>query len=690
MNGIGWITLLQVLSSSAPSDTLVVPLQEVIVTGTRTPTSILRTPAAVSMTDRRQYGDSRGISLQDALGLVPGVLAQSRAGAQDIRITIRGFGARGNGERSNAGSMRGVRIMTDGIPLTEPDGRTSPDLIDLGLADRVEIARSNSSTLYGNASGGVVHLRTNLQFSEPYFEFRERAGSFGYHREQGVGGFTAGGARGARGVAMLSNATFSGWRDHSDYNATLASMRMSAPLDDRTRIGLLLDGVSDLSRFPGPLTRSEMDSFPSQANARYVSRDERRRNLVGRVAVSLDRSMTPGRTLIANLFVEPKVLQRSERGRFRDFNRYHIGGSATLEDRRRYASQWQGATLLGFDEAFQDGSILFYNLNPDGSRGTDLAANKRESANSAGAFIQQEMTYREHWSLRLAARFDQIDYISADHISPQYDAEKTFTHWTPKGSLSYAFDRHTVYAAVGGGVEAPAFNEIDPPPPFDTLTSLNPFLEAMTSTTYEVGVKGDWVTQPGPRAIAYDVALYQIDVSNDIVPFAGGAFFKTAGASRRRGFELGMQWTPLKALVVNGTMTLSDNEYVDYQSDLGNYSGSEVPGLPRAAGAISASWTAAPGLSVGVSSTAVGEYFADDANTVDVPGYNVLGARVAYERGMGGTRLRAYVAGDNLTDVAHTASVFINPLRSPTQPTDYEAYEPGLPRSWSGGLTFTW
>ncbi|MGH7725581.1 MAG: TonB-dependent receptor plug domain-containing protein [Candidatus Eiseniibacteriota bacterium] len=178
--------------SPARADTLVVPLEQMNVTGSRIPETVLRTPAAVSLVERRDFTHSRLLGLDEALGGVPGVLAQSRAGAQDVRITIRGFGARGNGERSNAGTTRGVLILSDGVPLTEPDGRTSLDLADLGTASRIEISRSNASALYGNASGGVVHLRSNLDFPARFAEVAGRAGAFGFHRKQGALGLVSG------------------------------------------------------------------------------------------------------------------------------------------------------------------------------------------------------------------------------------------------------------------------------------------------------------------------------------------------------------------------------------------------------------------------------------------------------------------------------------------------------------------
>ena len=160
--------LLSLLLTSGTPDTAVVPMPEIVVSGSRVRESLMRTPAAVSVVNRSQFANGRAIGLDDVLSGIPGVLVQSRGGAQDVRITIRGYGARGNGERSNAGSMRGIRILSEGIPLSEPDGRTSLDLADVGAADVVEISRSNVSALYGNASGGVVNLRTDFGFDPAY------------------------------------------------------------------------------------------------------------------------------------------------------------------------------------------------------------------------------------------------------------------------------------------------------------------------------------------------------------------------------------------------------------------------------------------------------------------------------------------------------------------------------------------
>jgi iron complex outermembrane receptor protein len=667
-------------AAAAQPDTLVVPLQEVVVTGVRVPEAALRVPAAISIVDRSRFDATRGMSLRDALTSVPGVLAQSRSGGQDVRVTIRGYGARGNGERSNSGVTRGIRILTDGIPITEPDGRTAYDLVDLGATDRIEVSRSNASALYGSASGGVINLRTNLEFSSPWVEYRQQAGAWGFHREQALTGFAVGAGRG---VFSLDNTTFDGWRDHSLSTATRAHVRFTTPLEPGTRLGLLLDAVSDLNRFSGPLTREQVRSAPRQANAAFVRRDDRRRNRIGRMAVTLDRRVEDSQDLSFNLFVEPKALQRSERNRFRDFDRTHLGGAGVYQLRSHLTPALESRTSLGGDEAYQDGAVRFYDLTASGGRGTKLVANKREGANAAGGFLQEELIWNERWSARAALRYDVLWYIAQDFTDPTLDATKRFTHLTPKGSVAYSAADYTVYASLGGGVEAPAFNEIDPPPDLPA-TAFNPFLEPMRSTTWELGAKGRAAALPGRLGgLRYDAALYWIDVANDLVPQGGGLYFLTAGRTRRRGAELGLDWLPGERLLVSVTGTLSENRYLEYRNESSDYAGRRVAGLPRAAFSALARYVLASGLSGEVSAEHLGSYYADDANAAKADAYTLLNGSVGYSRAIGPRVVRAFIAGNNLTDEQYVASVFINGDVG-------QYYEPGLPRNWTFGLTLRW
>ena len=96
-------------------------LEPIVVTATRSNTSLAEVPAAVSVIDRSdiQLGLPT-VGFEEPLSRIPGVFAQNSANfAQDFRLSIRGFGTR------TAFGVREVKVLVDGIPETSPDGKPS-------------------------------------------------------------------------------------------------------------------------------------------------------------------------------------------------------------------------------------------------------------------------------------------------------------------------------------------------------------------------------------------------------------------------------------------------------------------------------------------------------------------------------------------------------------------------------------
>ena len=357
-------TSVAVAQRASTRDT-VITLPGVTVSATRNPSAILTTPLAITKLTAPELRSVSGFGLDEALSRVPGVIAQSRYGTSDIRLMIRGYGARGAGDRSNSGTSRGVRVLLDGFPETEPDGRTALDQLDLGTAEAVEVIRSNASSLWGNAAGGIVNVITTPSVTAaPSYEFQPIVGNFGLTRYAARTSMPIGGGTGVI-YANFTNTTFDGWRDHSDARRALVNGGAVGQVGDRTRLGLFLSAANNLMHVPGPLTQAQVDADPNQANATYLQRDERRYNRIGRLGVSVDHDVSSTLALSSMLYVNPKYLQRSERNTYRDFTRYHVGGN--LVARKSFAAGGtQSVLTLGMDEAYQDGAILFYTLTPTG------------------------------------------------------------------------------------------------------------------------------------------------------------------------------------------------------------------------------------------------------------------------------------------------------------------------------------
>lgn len=681
------------------TDSADVHLAPVTVTAMRSMTQIFAVPSAVTVIGKPKLENKRGYSLDEAIASVPGVFAQSRYGTSDIRLTIRGFGARGAGDRSNAGTSRGIRLLIDGIPETEPDGRTSFDLVDLAAASSIEVVRSNASALWGNAAGGVVSISTVPEFDNAFARATQMTGSYGFMRTALESGTMLGPAS----VAMtFTNTMQNGYREHSDSRRALINASVSSSLGAATDIGFFVTAADDLFHIPGPLTMEQALEAPRSANATYATRDERRYNRLARVGVTLSHDISDKSGMSGMLFVNPKVLQRSERGTFRDFNRHHLGGNLVYRTRAALDNGISLTTMIGGDGAIQDGSILFYSLTPQGTRGTELRDNKGEGATNTGVFAQERIALGKS-AIDVGARWDRIRYDYRNYINPRLDDVRDFARVTPRLGLNFrASPTHSFYASIGGGIEAPAGNETDPASTFgqDTVTAINPLLEPIQSTTYELGTKHLAVLGGALTAISYEVALYETRVTNEIVPYRGGRFYFTAGRAKRMGAELGATLTGAHNLEISGSATLSRNRYLTYTVDsvhygrpgrIADYAGNDIAGVPRAFYTLGVARTIADHVPVTLRAAlrGVGEYYIDDANAVKAPGYRLLNLTVATARSIaiGYFGVRAFLAADNVLNERYIGTAFVNPDVVKGVPV---AFEPGAARSWTASVSLGW
>jgi iron complex outermembrane receptor protein len=496
--------------------------------------------------------------------------------------------------------------------------------------------------------------------------------------------------------ATFVNTTFDGWRVNSDARRVMVNTGIVAPVGDKTRVRVHLTGANNLFHVPGPLNDVQVAADPKQANATYNTRDERRYNRLARLGASVEQDISPRATVTAMAYINPKYLQRSERGTFRDFTRYHAGANLAYNRTDTVSATVKNRFTMGLDQAYQDGAILFYSLSATQGRGTTLSDNKKEGAYNNGFFVEDEILLNDKLGISLGARADGISYYYKSFIRPKTDASRTFSQITPKVGLSYRLSpTRQVYANVGGGVEAPAGNETDPASTFgqDTVTALNPLLEPIRSYTYEVGTKHVLPVSGGViTGLSYDVAAYLTNVQNEIVPYRGGRFYFTAGEARRTGVEVSLSAQAKHGFRLDNALTLSKNTYEKYVVDsvhygkagaFADYSGNLIVGIPKWFYSSNLVWsesTAPLGLGFSVGVQGVGSYFADDANIVNVPASHLINASLRADRLVqaGGVTLKGFVTVENAGDRKFIGSAFLNPDIVSGKPL---AFEPGMPRA---------
>ncbi len=694
------ILTLSLNAKDVKKDTL--KAKEVVVTGLRYAESLIELPMSVTVLKGEDLLFNRGYGAEEVLNRVPGVLAQTRSGGTDMRLTIRGFGARGAGDRSNSGTSRGIKILLDGLPMTEPDGRTAFDLLDIDNASKIEIIRSNLSSVWGNAAGGVVNISTIPNFAKDYVQLDVQNGSFGYQK---YGLSAASNLDFGKAYIQASQTNFDGFRQHSEGSRLLLNAGLVSALSNKTTLDVHLTATQNKFNIPGPLTQDVFDLAYTSANDLYLTRKERRNNTLGRLGMNLMHNFDDNNTLQFSSFAETKFLERSERNTFRNFLRYHVGASVSYKNVTQITDEIKNTALVGFDEAYQDGGIMFFSLDANKNRGT-LQTNKREGANTLGAYIQDEIQYG-NLSVFLGGRLDAVSYHSANYLDGgvfknQPTDKKVFDKFIPRFGVNYKIDEsNSVFVSYGGGIEVPAGNETDPTPEFgnDTLFIINPLLDPIISTTTEIGWKLFLPQSSWYNNLDFTFAAFNIDVVNDIVPYRGGRYYFTAGKTNRKGVELGLNLQTEMGIKFNSAFTFMSTEYTDYKIDSaftspkspGNfavYNGNNIAGIPNSNYFVSIGYVAKSlnDLEFAFNVNGISKYFVDDANKIEVPAFTTLGFRLQTGTLINISEnmpLSLYVNMNNITDAKYAASAFINPDLVGGKPVYLES---GMPRNFIAGM----
>jgi iron complex outermembrane recepter protein len=601
-------------------------LDPVVVEATRLDKAIDRVPGAIGVVgkDDVQLGRQQ-LGLDESLVAVPGLFLQNRYNfAQDLRISIRGFGAR-------AGfGIRGVRIIVDGIPETLPDGQAGVDSIDLGSVERIEVLRGPASSLYGNASGGVINIISERGPDIPFVEARLAAGELNYRKYQ----LKTGGDTGRFNYMVnASQLVLDGYREQSETKNSQFNGNFTFQIDESAELAIRAH-FTDQPRAddPGALTRAEFDVDPRAANPSAVAFDAGEDLDQQRIGLVYKKS-----------FGELHELQLRNYYVWRDFlNRlpFTAGGSVMID---RFfagggASYTYGGDVLGrgnrlmlgvdYDRQDDDRSRFDNNLGIQG----DLTFEQNEQVTARGLFVQNEFDLTDSLALTLGLRHDRVEVDVSDRFLGDGDdsGRRTFSETSPMIGLVYALaPAASLYATVATAFETPTTTELANP---TGGGGFNQDLEPQQAANYEIGARGLL-----GRRTRYQLALFTTDVEDELVPFElegqpGRTFFANAGESRRRGVELGLQSRPGKGLQVVFAYTWSDFEFRQFTDTQGSdFAGNLIPGVPEHLLYGELSYWRPGGFYASLDALHVGRLYLNNANTDESGSYTVANFRAGFE-----------------------------------------------------------
>jgi iron complex outermembrane receptor protein len=630
--------------------------------------STLELPFAVS----RVVPDSgrpslKHVSFDEMLLALPGVSVANRNNpTQDPRISIRGFGAR------SAFGVRGVRVVRDGIPLTLPDGQTPIDYLDLESVGRIEVIRGSAGSLYGNAAGGVVDVRTIDPPSDVVAgRVTGYGGSYGLKRWAGSAGGTSGIVRYQGDVSRTEQ---DGFRRYARQQSTGGTGR-AIVAGSLGELALTYTGYdTPTAQNPGALTATEMRLDPRQADPAQVRKGARKAVTQSQIGLVATRRSASGLEISATAHYGWRTLDNPLTFAVVDVDRTTAGAAARITAPVR-ALGLEHRLSAGVDAQFQDDDRLnFSNCNfipplaaPTANcpvLGTERGVrtlDQRERVSGIGPFVRDEIAFAERYRLTLGARADVVKFRVDDNLiagtNPDDSGERTLHAVSPLvGFVARVGTLHSAYANVSTAFETPTATELANKP--DGSAGINPSLDPQYATTAEVGMKGALMGR-----VRYDASLFATRVKDELIPFevpggAGRRYFRNAGATRRRGAELGLS-AALGMTTVGMSYSYSDFFFTDYVVGASDLSDSRIPGVPnqQLSGYATWSWR---GFFATLEGQTAGGMFMDDANTLRSPSWEVANARVGGRWTVGTLSLAPVVAVSNLFDRAYAGSIVIN------------------------------
>ncbi|MCF8724708.1 iron complex outermembrane receptor protein [Nitrospina gracilis] len=651
-----------------------VVLQPIEVTATRTKKSPDDIPNSLRLIDRGAWQNHQpGATLEEFGVGAPGVFFQNRFNfAQDLRIAIRGFGAR------SPFGVRGIQVRVDGIPQTLPDGQTQLDSIDTSLIQRMEVLRGPSASLFGNASGGMISMTTR----EPQSNGLELAprqvfGSFGYSKTEMWAGRRE--ADFDYGV-FASRLGQTGWRRHSRMENLFAQLKVNLyGGSDSDWMVLFRKFYSPLTEDPGGLTLQQAEANPRQGAPR---------NLLFNAGEEVDQEQLAVRyrklpTAQDEWTVTAHLLRRdfenrlpfTSGGRVR-FDRW-VGGLAVQWQNDRKVADRANRFLAGIDYGIQNDDRQRFDNN-NGRQGA-LTFDQVERVQSVGPFFRNEWKMSEKWDIVVGGRWDWLHYRVDDKFGGDGDQSGSQTLSQGSGTAGVVYhlaDRHQVYANVASVFEAPTTTELINNP--SGAGGFNPNLQSQTSLSQELGLRGK------PADWEYEVAVFYIRSWDEITPFElpafpGRTFFRNAGKSRRLGLETRLATPMWHGLQAEAAYTYSDFEFEEFVANNVSLEGKTFPGVPVHHWEGRVSYTHPSGTFGQVRVQRVGRVFADNANTSSNAGYSLGQLLLGWEGKWECIEASLFAGVNNLFDDRYNANVRINAAFG-------RFFEPGPPINVFGGL----
>jgi len=545
----------------------VLDLKEVIVNSSKIPSRLADIPLSVNVLDTAlNVNILQQNSLKEYINRIPGVFTLNANNfAQDLRISIRGFGAR------SAFGIRGIKLIVDGIPETTPDGQGQLDNLNLGIIERVEVIRGPSASLYGNASGGVIKINSISNFENNFVNLKSTYGSYGMQNYQGSFGLKR---LNSEALVHLNKISSDGYRDRSGIEQTnfLSRLRLNTK-----GIGVFLGSLSytdsPYAGDPGGLTDQERNNNRSQARGRNIDYDTY--ESINHFKSSLQWELKNSEKISwnASTFYSKRNFYGKlpfEFGGIVDLDRDFWGGNFNFKH-SSFNEKVSNTLLLGLDLGFQkDRRKRFKNIK--GVQG-EITLNQIESFENRSFYLIDHLKYKKAL-ITIGLRWDN-NSLASDKTDYGIELYKL----NPSIGINMSISKNkNIWVNFSSSFETPTLSELSSNPYGDS--GLNPQLIAQKALNFEFGYRSKMKNK------YFEMVAFYIPTDDEITPyeieqFPGRTFFRNAGKTSRKGIEIIFNHNISKKINFDNSYTFSDFKFREFTSGSNNLNDNYLPGIPK-------------------------------------------------------------------------------------------------------------
>lgn len=552
--------------------TLLKTLKEVVIRANKLPVSVKNYPGSISMVSKSTLsGMPKGIAINEALRLVPGVRIDNQHDGERVHVSIRGQGI------LVENGLRGIGVVLDGIPLNDPSGFV-PDLysVDWSTVQDIEVLRGPFANMYGESgAAGVIYITTQDGGNKPFSGYvNQTVGSNGF-------GKTTLQVRGKLQKmdyrVSFSNLRGLGNRDHQAFRGTNFYEKLNFYPTKNIKITQIVSHTDYFQQNPEGLSLQQVAENPKQANPDAIPFNEYQKTnrttlgLIGRFAVNKHQDFR-----ITGYMRPWKYKETSNTAA--EWDNYTNPGVNAQYNFHFATGKVKHFFGVGADFKWQNINTLKLQSAPNPNRPVGLSqltlttdtllANQIVGQRSSNVYAVYQLT-AGNFTLTGSLNYDKIHNQLTNLMNAQDTATsmKNFDQTTGRLGISYKITKGiTAFTDWSQGFIPPSTEELAANPM--AYYGFNTHLFPSTSNSFELGFRGFVGSN-----FYFELTGFIMKTKNDFFRFKQRGrgnqevFYGNAGNSNRKGIETYLLYRIAKNLKLQVAYTYSDFKYTSASID---------------------------------------------------------------------------------------------------------------------------